>query len=76
MFLMVLTSNSTDTAPNKQQTKSYQVVVWPDAKQFSEVAEGHRSVRFEAEVREMVRWSEVAPFTRVQSIRGQESNFI
>lgn len=51
--------------------KSYQVVIRPDTKQFSEVAEGHRSVCFEAEVWEMVGWSEVAAFTRVQSIRGQ-----
>ena len=46
--------------------KSYQVVIRPDAKQFSEVAEGHRSVCFKAEVWEMVGWSEVAAFTKAQ----------
>lgn len=45
-------------------TKSYQIVIWPDAKQFSEVAEGHRSVCFKAEVREMMSWGEVTAFTR------------
>lgn len=63
-----------------EQVKSYQVVIRPDAKQFSEVAEGHRSVCLEAEVREMVRWSEVAAFTKVQrnirphQIKRQQSN--
>lgn len=49
-----------------EQTNSYQVVIRPDAKQFSEVSEGHWSVCFEAEIREMVGWSEVAAFTEIQ----------
>lgn len=46
--------------------RTYQVVIRPDAKQFSEVAEGHRSVCFEAEIWEMVGWGEVAAFTEHQ----------
>lgn len=49
-----------------QQVKSHQVVIRSDAKQFSEVAEGHRGICFKSEVREMVGWSEVAAFTKVQ----------
>lgn len=49
-----------------KQFSSYQVVVRPDAKQFSEVAEGHRSICFKAEVWEMVCWGEIAAFTKVQ----------
>lgn len=45
---------------------TYQVVIRPDAKQFSEVAEGNRSVCFEAEIWEMVGWGEVAAFTEVR----------
>lgn len=56
-----------DTSRSELIPKSYQVIIWPDAKQFSEVAEGHRSVCFEAKVREMVGRSEVAAFTSVQN---------
>lgn len=59
----------TSTAPSQQaldvlkpalRIRSYQVVVRPDAKQFSEVAEGHGSVGLEAEVWEVVGRGEVA----------------
>lgn len=54
--------------------KSYQVVIRPDAKQFSEVAEGHRSICFKAEVWEVVGRSEVAAFTkREKNIREHET---
>lgn len=46
--------------------QSYQVVIWPDAKQFSEVAESHGSVCFKAEIWEMMGRSEVATFTTDQ----------
>lgn len=46
--------------------QSYQVVIWPDAKQFSEVAESHGSVCFKAEIWEMMGRSEVAAFTTDQ----------
>lgn len=40
---------------------SYQVVVWFNAEEISEVAEGHRGVGLEAEVGVVVRWCQVAP---------------
>ena len=51
---------------NTVKVKSHQVVIRPDAEQFSEVAKGHRSVGFKAEVWEVVSWSEVAAFTEIQ----------
>lgn len=54
-----------------EQVESYQVVIRPDAKQFPEVAEGHGSICFKAEIWEMMGWSEVAAFTEVK-IRIQE----
>jgi hypothetical protein len=44
-------------------TCSYQVVIRPDPKELPEVAEGHRSIGLEAEVWEVVGWSQVAAFT-------------
>lgn len=42
---------------------AHQVVVWPDPKQLSEVAEGHRGVGFKPEVWVVMGWCEVAAFT-------------
>lgn len=41
---------------------SYQVVIWLDAKQISEVAKSQGGVRLEAEVWVMVGWGQVASF--------------
>lgn len=43
--------------------RAHQVVVWPDPKQLSEVAEGHRGVGFKPEVWVVMGWCEVAAFT-------------
>lgn len=58
-----------------EQVKSYQVVIRPDAKQFPEVAEGHGSICFKAEIWEMVGWSEVAAFTevKIQEIQDEKT---
>lgn len=48
---------------------TYQVVVWSDPKQLSEVAKGHRSIGFKSEVWEVVGWSEVTALT-ISSING------
>lgn len=42
---------------------THQIVVWPDPKQLSEVAEGHRGVGFKPEVWVVMGWCEVAAFT-------------
>lgn len=44
----------------KNPKKHYQVVIRSDSKQFPEVAESHRGVRFKPEVRKVVGWCEVA----------------
>lgn len=43
--------------------RPHQVVIWPDPKQLSEVAEGHGGVGFEPEVWVVMGWSEVTAFT-------------
>lgn len=48
---------------NRKATTAHQIVVWPDAKQLSEVAEGNRGVGFKPEVWVMVGRCEVAAFT-------------
>lgn len=45
-----------------RKSKSHQVVVWPNSKQLSEVAEGNRGIGFKSKVWEMVGWCEVAAF--------------
>lgn len=40
---------------------SYQVVIWFNTEEISEVAECHRGVGLEAEVGVVVRWCQVAP---------------
>lgn len=54
------TNNDLQGLPGFQ---SYQVVIWLDAEQISEVAEGQRGVRLEAEVRIVMCWSQVASLT-------------
>lgn len=39
-----------------KQFQSYQVVIWFDAKQIPEVAEGQRGIGLEAKVRIVMRW--------------------
>lgn len=58
-------THHTEHAPARSlgRAPTYQVVVRPDPKQLPEIAEGHWSVGFEAEVIVMVSWGQVAPFT-------------
>lgn len=52
---------------------SYQVVVWFNAEEISEVAECHRGVGLEAEVGVVVRWCQVAPLAGTrQEIKSTE----
>ena len=48
---------------------SYQVVIWSDSEELSEVAECHWGVRLEAEVWVVVGWSQIAAFTGVERQR-------
>lgn len=52
---------------------AYQVVVWFDAEEISEVAECHRGVCFEAEIWVVVSWCQVAPLAGTsQKTKTQE----
>ena len=50
-----------DTVTANRHT--YQVVIWPDPKEFPEVAEGDRCIGLEPEVLEVMSGGEVAAFT-------------
>lgn len=53
--------------PCEMRPNTDQIVVRFDAKQLPEVAKGQRCVGFQAEIWEMVRWSQVASLTGDQS---------
>lgn len=56
--------------PGDADGYTYQIVIWTDAKELPEVAEGNRCIGLEAEILEVVGRGEVAPFTAEEDAGG------
>lgn len=54
-------------------TTIYQVIIWFDSKQLSEVPEGQWGIGFEPEVRVVVRRSQVAPLAVTRNMKKKKS---
>lgn len=53
---------------NITMSNTYQVVIWFDSEQLSEVPEGQRGIGFEPEIRVVVCWSQVASLAVMKQI--------